>query len=392
MKKLGTLLLLLIIATTSFAQKGKVTSALSYKEAGEIEKAWETIQYALDTVENSRAEKAIDWPRSYEVKGEILMEIYRKDISGLVDEPLFEALEAFKTALKYDDKDRYSKALVVDLTFLQTDLSNYAIKTYENEQYATAMKCFEKFMEISNISIMKESSEEVIDTAIIYNAGLAAFKAEDWENAIKYFKKSADNDYNGAPSYHFAFQAYQALGDTLKSINILQEGFEKYPESETLIVELINYYIGQGNANDAINYLDKAISQNPKNVSYYTAKGATLEKLGKQEDAIKVYKEAIEMDNSQFTPYYNLGVIFYNRGVNKLNEASQLPPSATKEYDEKIAEGKNHLKEALPFIESAYSIDSSEIAILESLRLIYYRLQMNDKYEEINKKIQSINK
>jgi hypothetical protein len=50
----------------------------------------------------------------------------------------------------------------------------------------------------------------------------------------------------------------------------------------------------------------------------------------------------------------------------------------------------DHFRESLPYIEKAYELDSTEIAIMESLRTIYYRLQMNDKFQEINEKIQKL--
>lgn len=391
MKKLVTLLSLIIVATTLFAQKGKVTSALSYSESGDLEKAYETIMVALDP-ENEKAAKSIIWPRAWTAKGEILQKIFSLKKTGIVDEPLFKAYDAYQKAIELDTKSKFSKSIVVDLTFLQTDLSNCAIQAYEKEQYDVALECFEKFMSLSNNSLMNHGTEEVVDTAIIYNAGLTAFKSNNWDKAIKYFKRSAELDYNGDASYQFAFESYQAKGDTLKSIELLKEGFEKYPESETLIVQLINYYISTGNSEDAITYIDFAIKEKPDNVSLYTAKGATYEKLGKQEEAIDVYKKSIIIDSTQFTPYYNLGVIYFNRGVNVLNEASQLPPSESDKYDAEIDKGKIHLKEALPYIEKAYSIDSTEVAIMESLRLIYYRLQMTDKYDVINEKIKSISK
>jgi tetratricopeptide (TPR) repeat protein len=392
MKRIGILLTVLFIASLTFAQKGKVTSALSYKDAGELEKAWETIEQTIDP-ENSRSKRSIDWPRTWEARGEILREIHRKGKTDIVDEPLFKALESFKKGIELDDKDRFTKSIVVKLKLLQIDLSNYAIKNFQSENYDTALKSFEKYLEISNLPAVKANMEnEVLDTAIIYNTGLTAYKAENWEKAIEYFEQSAAVDYNGPESYQFSYNSYQAMGDSAKAVEVLKEGFEKYPDSETLIVQLINYYIETGNANDAIIYLDKAIEQNPENVSYYVAKGSTLEKLGKKEEAIEVYLKAIEKDSTLFTPYYNLGVIHYNNGVSVMNEAGQLPPDATEEYDAKIEEGKQHLEKALPFMEKAYEIDSTEMAIMESLRQIYYRLKMNDKYDEMNEKIKSISK
>lgn len=389
MKKIVTLLSLLIVTTSIFAQKGKVTSALGYKESGDLVKAYENIQEALDST-NEKTEKSITWPRAWQVKGEILQEIFRMGKADITNDPLFAALDAYLKAIELDPEGKFSKSLMVDLTFLQTDFSNYAIKTYEAEKYDVALKCFESYMTISNLPIMKSGSAEVVDTAIIYNAGLSAYKSNNWDKAITFFKKSADNDYNGPISCYYAFKAYQEKGDTLSSIEFLKQSFEKYPDNETLLVELINYYIAVGKSSDAINYLDLAIQKQPDNVSYYTAKGATLERLGREEEAVDVYKQAIAKDENQYTSYYNLGVIYYNRGVNVLNDAAQLPPSATTEYDQQIEKGNEFLKLALPYIEKAYSIDSTEVAILESLRLIYYRLKMTEKYNDINAKIQNL--
>lgn len=391
MKKIVTLLSFLIVTTSIFAQRGKVTSALGYKESGDLLKAYETIQEAVDP-SNEKTEKSITWPRTWQVKGEILQEIYRMGKKEIVEEPLFEALKAFQEAIKLDVDNKFSKSLLVDLTFLQTDFSNYAIIAYEAEKFDIALKCFESFMLISNLPVMKTTAAEVVDTAIIYNAGLAAYKAENWDKAITYFKKSSDNEYNGPISSYYAFKAYQEKGDTLNSINYLKESFEKYPDNETLIVELINYYISAGKPDDAISYLDLAISKQPDNVSYYTAKGQTLERLGREDDAIEMYKQAIDKDKSQYTSYYNLGVIYYNRGVNALNEANQLPPSATKEFDEFNEKGNDNMSKALPFIEKSYELDSTEVAIMESLKQIYYRLKMLEKYNEINEKMQNIKK
>ncbi|MCF8358683.1 MAG: tetratricopeptide repeat protein [Prolixibacteraceae bacterium] len=392
MKQLVTILTLILFSTAVFAQRGKVTSALSYKESGDIEKAFETIEIAVDTT-NPRADRSLDWPRTWEVRGQILQEVHKREIKGLIDEPLFEAFKSYKRAIELDERSRLSKSLVIDLTFLQTDLSNYAITSYNNGNFETAQKCFEYFMEISNLPIMKESAaQEVIDTAIIYNAGLAAFKAENYETSIDYFKKAAKYDYNGGSCYNFIYQAHQLMGDTLASINSLKEGFEKYPTDEILIVELINFYISKGRSEEAIDYIELAIKEKPDNPSLYTAKGGMLEKLGRKEEAIEMYKEAIEVDPKQFTPYYNLSVIYYNRGVEVVNEANKIPPSETEKYEAEIEKAKEHFRQSLPYIEKAYSLDSTEIAILESLKTIYYRLKMTDKYNEINKKIQNLEK
>jgi tetratricopeptide (TPR) repeat protein len=276
---------------------------------------------------------------------------------------------------------------------MQTDLSNYAIASFEKQKFDVSLKCFELYMAISKLQMMKQTANQVVlDTAIIYNAGLAAFKAKNWDKSIQYFTISGKNDYNGPASYNFVYQANQAKGDTLNSLLALKEGYSKYPNDESLLVELINFYISKGRSDEAIKFIDLAIAAKPENATLYTAKGAMLEKLGDVEGAVALYKKAVQKDSTQFTPYYNLSVIYYNRGVEAVNAANQLPPTETDKYNADMETAKGHFRISLPYIEKAYSIDSSEMAILESLKTVYYRLQMNDKYLEVSKKIQSLKK
>ena len=225
-----------------------------------------------------------------------------------------------------------------------------------------------------------------------YNAAMAAYKAKNWDKAVKYFDKSIENRYNGAISVNYIFEAYEAKGDTLNAIISLRKGFEKYPKDETLIKQLIKFYLQTNNPSEAINYLNLAIDLDSTNASYYILKGSTLENSGNKEEALDAYKLAIKMDNTRFNPYYNIGVIYFNKGVAGLNEATGLPSDATAQYDAKIEEGLSKLREALPYFEKAYAINPKQTAILGSLKLIYYRLQMLDKYNEINEKIKNVSR
>jgi tetratricopeptide (TPR) repeat protein len=125
----------------------------------------------------------------------------------------------------------------------------------------------------------------------MYNAGLASMNAKLYTKAIGYFTDCAKYGYNGGSSYAQIISAYQQLGDTVKSVEVMKQAFEKYPNDQSINVQLINYYIMSGKPDEAISYLDKAIANEPTNSSFYLAKGVALDKLGRQEDAIAVYKK-----------------------------------------------------------------------------------------------------
>lgn len=391
MRKLVSLFTILLVASVAFAQKGKVTSASNYKESGDLTKAKNLIEETIDST-NEKSVSTITWPRTWEVRGEIYDEIYKsgKNVEG-VEKPLFIAYDSYKKAMELDEKSRNAKSLAVKFTFLQQNLSNFAVTSFNNGVYEDALSCFERILNINKFPVMlKEGAEAYIDTVIVYNAGLAAYNAKNWDKAVEYYGMAAQYGYKGALCYKFVYDALKAKGDTIAAVAKLKEGFTKYPTDEVLMYDLINLYIQENNPTEALTYIEKAISESPKNVTLWVSKGSMLDKLGQEEQAIATYKQAIEIDPNSLTPYFNMSVIYCNKGIKLYNESVDIPTSEKQRYEETLAKGKAYFEQALPFIEKAYEIGPNEIAILESLRMVYYRLGMNDKYQEINQKWQSL--
>ena len=389
MKKTFFLLLALVFSVTVFAQKGKVTSAQNLKESGELKEALETINLTVDP-SNEKSDKTIDWPRTWEVRGEIYQAIYQstdKNLKSLVEDPLSEALKSYKKALELDDKDRYSNNVKIKLTLLTNDLTNQAVQAFNNEDYNKAMRSFEQVLEVNNIDIIKADNPNVVDTVIIFNTGLAAYNAENYDKAIEYYKEAAKYGYSGARTYNLLASAYQLNKDTTGALTILQEGFEKYPEDNNMLTSMIQIYLNQQKTDEAMKYLEMAIQQDPNNATFYFAKGTLHEKIGEQNKAIDAYKSAIEVNNSYFDAHYNLGALYYNRGVKQIEVANAVPPSENEKYQEELKKADEWFKKALPYMERCYELDSEHGRTLESLKNLYYRLKMMDKYNEIMEKI-----
>ena len=384
MKKLFFAAILLLVGTLGFAQKGKVTSALSFKEAGKLDKAWETIKETLDAA-NPKAEKTVNWTGTWQARGEILEAIaLSKDenYKKLVENPIDEAYKSYLKAIELDEKGGNPGLKIKLLTFMNT-LINAAVESYTANDYAKAADYFEKKLALDKTSMFKDLA---IDTAIMYNTGLAAMNAKQYPKAIKYFTDCAKYGYNGGSSFAQIITAYQQLGDTIKSVEIMKQAFEKYPEDQSINVQLINYYIMSGKPNEAITYLDKAIEKEKDNSSFYLAKGVALDKLGRQEDAIAIYKKAIEIKADNADAYYNIGVIYFNRGVKQFEIANAVPASDQVKYENEKKKSDDEFVKAVPFLEKAVEYNPKDSFISEQLKNLYFRLKMMDKFEAMNKK------
>ncbi len=392
MKRTILLFALLISVAGAYAQKGKVATAQTLKDSQKLDKALEAINEAIDP-NNEKAAKSIPWSKTWEVRGEIYRAIYQskdENIKKLAENPLDVALESFKKAIELDTKGNGGNSVKISLTLLVSDFTDLAVKAFNDNNYELALNCFESILEIENLPIMKEGETTAVDTVIIFNAGLAAYNAEKYDDAIKYYKEAAKYEYNGARTYELIASSYFSKQDTVGALSVLQEGFNKYPESSSIMVQMINIYLNSNKVDDAMKYLELAIKQDPENASFYFAQGSLFDKLSETEKAITSYEKAIELKDDYFDAYYNLGAIYYNKGVKQLDVANAVPTNKPDKYEEEKAKADVEFEKAIPYMEKASEVNPEDTFSLESLKTLYYRLKMMDKFDEVNKKLEDL--
>jgi len=389
MKRTIFLLALVFAFSGVFAQKGKVTSAQNLKDTGKLDKALETIEETINP-SNPKSEKTIPWPKTWEVRGEIYQAIFQtkdENFKKLSDDPLTVAYESYLKALELDEKNKIGKSVKIKLTLLTNDLTNQAVEAFQAEDYDKALSSFEKIIEIQNTDVVKADNPTAVDTVILFNAGLAASNAENYDKAIQYYSEAAKYGYNGARTYSLIGDVYKAKGDTTGALKAYQTGFEKYPDDNGVLTSMIQIYMDMDKTEEAMKYLDLAIEQDPTNVTYYFAKGALYEKMEDEANAIDAYEKAIEVDPEFFNAYYNLGALYYNKGVQQIEVANAVPPNENERYVAETKKADVWWDKALPFMEKCNELNSEDVSTLESLKNLYYRLKEMDKYNAILEKL-----
>lgn len=385
MRRLVILLNLAIIILAGCSPRAKVTSSQTLKDSGKIEEALETINEAIDP-NNENAEKTLNWPRTWEVRGEIFQAIFQSDdekIKKLSDEPLTEAFNSYKKALSLDENGKTSNTLKVKLTLLTNDLTNQAVEAFNDADYAKALTSFEQILDIQSLDIIKADNPGAVDTVILYNAGLAAYNAQDYTKAIDYYKESAKYEYGGAKTYSLIANAYQMNKDTLGALDALQQGFEKYPNDNVILTSMIQLYLDMKKTEDAMKYLDMAIKQDPDNATFHFAQGTLHEKMEQMDEAIAAYTKAINSDKEFFNAYYNLGALYYNEGVKQIEYANSIPTIENQRYQAELAKADEWFRKSLPYMEKCYELDPDDKMTLESLKNLYYRLKDMDNYNKM---------
>jgi len=373
MKKIYLIFLCVMTTGMLMAQKKVVRIAEKELNKGNLKVAWDTLQAALQNEETKN--NADTWF----LRGLILQNIAKSTdstIRNMVDNPVNQAYESYEKAIQIDAKVR--NRVNLQLNDLYIAAVTHGSEAFEKKDFNKALEMFELSLKIESAPIFKN----IIDTSMMYNCGLAALNAKNYDKAIEYFQKAAQYGYNGGVTYSLLRSAYIEKGDSVNALKTLQEGFEKYPNDLNMIVDLVNYYITAQKVEDALKYLNIAKEKEPNNPSFYFAEGTLYEKLNDFEKAEAAYRKATEIDPNSFNAWYNLGVLYYNKAV-KIFDAATNEKDDVK-YNQLLEQGNEVLKQCIPFLEQAHKIDPKEETCAKTLRGLYFRLQMKDKLDAIN--------
>ncbi len=388
MKRLALFAILTFSLSAVYAQKGKVSAASGYMETNDLEAAKKSIDLALEH------EKSINWPKTYVVAAKIYTELAK---AGQDADGIKKAVDFYKKAIELDQKGdakgknigKYQKEIKLQLTFFKPDLTNSGIEGFNTNDFNKALYAFENVLYFNDLPMFQEEAPGV-DTVIVYNCALAAYNAKDWPKAEKFFNLTIDYKYGENPGDAILLldQVYDATGDSIKAAENLKRGFELFPEDERILTTLIQYYLDTEQNDAALEYLNTAIEKDPENPSFYYARGVLFESIDKDK-AIENYKSCLEIDDKFFNSLYNLGVIFYNKGVEQQNVANDK--TTTKEFNAAMKVANEYWEQSLPYMEKAHEVQPEEAAVLETLKGLYYRFERMDKYNEVKAKLEALN-
>ena len=372
---------MLMMVSNVEAQKKFVNKAQIWAEAGEnLDTALKAIEFA------ETQEKTKDWAKTYYVKGLVYSAIAHSDnpeYAAICEYPSVKAFDNFKKSYHMDGANMFQSAMDIKfITMANNTFIKKAIDAYNIEDFKTAFVYFEKILEVKEMEVFKGE----IDTTIIFNAAITAQRIEDYDKAIKYYNQAISLNYGDGETIALLAGCYKEKGDTETYLSTLKRGFEKYPANQAILGSIINYYLlEEENADEAFKYLALARENDPNNPQFYSAEAHLYDKTGDKETAKAKYKKAIEIDANFFEAYYNLGVLYFNEGVELIDIANQITDNKKYEIAKKVADDK--FLEALPYIEKSHELKPEDTGIKSTLKTLSYRLKMTDKYDILNAEI-----
>ena len=303
----------------------------------------------------------------------------------VVENALEKALDAFAKAGELDNGQK-AKDISAGLETVNSKFTDEAYKAYTMGNFGLASELFEKAAKALATAPLSQ-----LDTNSIYNAGLTAWTNQDWNRAKAFFEEGVRHNYYGDKGEAYAKMAdvEDHLGNKEKSKSLLEEGFNKFPENQSILIGLINYYLNSGEDTARLFKLFEDAKKNePDNASLYYVEGNARQKLGQNEEALAAYNKAIEVNPKYEWGYIGKGMFLYNRAVELQDAASQEMDDA--KYSKLIEEFESTLKACIEPFETAFNLVSdneTKGSIAEYLKNACFRFrnegaEYQEKYDK----------
>lgn len=309
-----------------------------------------------------------------------------------VTKPVYEdalerAVKAYQKAYELDEKHAKDKDVAAAFDYIGQKYVSEAFNKYTFGDVATASKLFEKAADVEALAPLSK-----IDTSVIYNAGFTAMAAKDNERALKFFKRCYDLGY-----YYEGGEVFARLAevDTLNTKKYLEEGFSKFPQSQSILIGLINYYLKNNEDTETLfGLLDKAKANEPNNASLFYVEGNIRAQLGQIDKAVVAYEECAKINPEYEYGFIGEGTMFYNRAIELQTKAQEEIDDA--KYMALVKEFEESLKSCIAPFEKAFEITKNaniKAGIASYLKNAFYRFREEsaenqtkyEKYAEIAK-------
>ncbi|NPA35149.1 MAG: tetratricopeptide repeat protein, partial [Chlorobi bacterium] len=276
------------------AQNSAVVTAWNYLQHEELDKAKEAIDKAIKHEQTKN--KAKTWYYRAIIYGKISQSPKFKD---LVPSPLDTALKSYEKTIELDNKGTYVEEIRQELYMLTQYLYNQGVQAYNDQDFKSAYEYFIKGNEVARLMAKAEGRTDFRgDTSFLEAAAISAYNAQMIDEAIKAYEGLLNAGKQTAKIYNTLAYLYMVGKQDIEGAEkVIKEGREKFPTDIDLIRKQINIYLMRNEIDKALPLIDEAIKKDSIDPMLYIIKGSIYEQQGNYDEAEKVYKKALALND-----------------------------------------------------------------------------------------------
>lgn len=394
LKRIISFLLFSMLVVVASAQKKDLATAQDYvKKGNNLEKAEQMMLKLLQDSNQIHNEKI--WSvlfdalrKQYDQGNEKLYLKQKYDTAALfnIASRMFQYMEAYDSIDAMPDKKgrvklAFRKENASQLNSLRPNLYNGGLYFVRKQKYQEAYHFFDQYINTSQQPLFAdyryaENDKRMPEAA--YWAAYSAFKMNDAKKTLSHTYLALKDTAHYGMMLQYLTNIYRQENDTARFLDVLKEGFEKYPQETFFYSNLLDYYSRKNKWQLALELINRAIKNDNANVMYWMNKGSVLLNLGDYEKSFFLSDSLLQKNDSLPEAYLNAGLAKFNLGVT-LDKTTQHEARTKRNI-------LNYYKEALPYLEKYRQLHpEKKDKWALPLYTIYLNLNMGKEFDEIDK-------
>ena len=373
-----------ILVSSAKAQTLMVEKAFALLKKKELKKSWTAIQLATQSEETAQD------PRAWYVRSYVSKEIFKEDARENASYGL-EAMSAAKTSIALDQAGKYHKECKTIVSFIYTNYYNQTVTLLNAEKYQEAV--------IKLIPLRKERSDlNEFYAEALYLSGYAHLMQGHADSTQHYFSQALAAGYRDPLIYETLSGQYLEEGEEGKARTMVDMGRLLYSDNRGLEIAELNVLMQEAAYQKAALAAERYLASYKKDIEvmllYGTIQGRLFDTNAKQREEhfqkrVAVYERILEQEPNNLLANYNLGITYYNKGVELINDDSVFEKDIF-EFDQLLNVCAGLFQRALPYVLKANQLDAENYNTLKALEGIYYNLNEREKFAQVQARLNSL--
>lgn len=332
-------------------------------------------------------------------RGKIYHSLYRKEpqLSQDAEKMLFETWLSYDWANEYGVSKRFIEDYEKEVRLVSTSLLLNGLKHYNEKYFERALEQFDRAESMAKIAGTQ-------DSLILFNQALTLENLERYSEAFDKYKQILNlGNYGVRPYQQMSSLHYFEDIDTEQSLDILNEGLQKFPGDQTLLTTRVNIYLLNNESDLALADLNKLIEIETENTVFIFSRGNIYQSKYDRSESEEYYQKAesdylkaIKLKQDYFDALYSLASLYFNKGMELNIDASTT--SDDSEFERLKSQVSYLFNKAKPYAEKAYQLAPEDETFRDKLRAgeilngLYINLNDLENYRKINRELEELKK
>lgn len=306
---------------------------------------------------------------------------------------LRKSVEAYEKAYQLDGSNKKTAEKVnAGLKAVYDEYSKIGALHYAIGDFEKAGNAFVDAYEISKMKGITVAGSDV--NTLLHDAGLAFLFAHDYKQSIEYLTDAEKNGYDQSDIYYLIYHAYRGMAAEDSSAlatakGYLDKGLQKYPTDDKIIASLSEAYVLLGyDPDEIIRVVEASAKAHPDNADMWSSLGVLYVSKENYDKALESFAKMVALQPESYIANNNMGIVYIKKADAMLEDVNSRAGtfSDRTQYDAELNKAYQVYSLAIPFLEKANTLDPSNVATVEMLKNVTFRIRdidgMMPKYEK----------